>query len=270
LVFFKALFKNSVTLQNKQGMKALIIDDEHKARKLLSTLLTTNCPEIDHILDAENLLDGVALIREHKPKIVFLDIEMPTHSGLEIGNFFEGEDLDFKIIFITAYNQYAVEAFKLSAVDYLLKPVDTIELKGAVEKALDAIHKGDFNQSIDKLKKSFQDLTRRKLALEVPRGILFIDHDDVLYFEADGMYTRVFLEGNAQELIAKPLKFFVEQLNGVSSFYKPHRSYLININNVSEFNKKDGGYLVMKNQKKVSISRDNKEAFFKVLGQMMH
>jgi len=251
-------------------MKALIIDDEHKARKLLNTLLVDNCPEITTIYSAENLTAGVALIKEHQPKIVFLDIEMPNHSGLEILDFFEGKPIDFKIIFITAYNQYAVEAFKLSAVDYLLKPVDTTELKDAVIKAIEAIKKEDFNQSIDKLKKSFQDLTRRKLALEVPRGIIFIDYKDILYFEADGMYTRVFLAENSQELIAKPLKYFIEQLSSVTNFYRPHRSYFVNIENIKEFNKKDGGYLIMKNNKKVSISRDNKETFYKVLDQMMH
>ena len=119
-------------------MKAIIIDDEKRARHLLSNLITAHCPNISGIKEAHDLESGVDLIKASKPDVVFLDIEMPNQSGLDILEYFPNH-IDFKIIFVTAYNQYAIEAFKLSAVDYLLKPVDTSELKEAVAKAEKAI-----------------------------------------------------------------------------------------------------------------------------------
>ena len=250
-------------------MKALIIDDEHKARKLLSLLITENCREIKTVTTAEDLEKGVAIIEKEQPDLVFLDIEMPRYSGLQILEFFDGKEINFQIIFVTAYNKYAIEAFKLSAIDYLLKPVDVIELKEAITKAIDASKKNDITYNLQLLKQSFKNLSKRKLALEVPRGIIFINYEDILYFEADGMYTKVFLRDNTKELIAKPLKYFVEQLEGNSSFYKPHRSFVVNITSISEFNKKDGGYLVMDNNKKISIARDKKTEFFEVMQSML-
>jgi two-component system LytT family response regulator len=120
-------------------MKAILIDDENKARRLLEALLQDVCPEITAIYQASDLVSGVKLIREQQPDIVFLDIEMPNHSGLQILELFDGKDVNFQIIFVTAYSQYAIEAFKLSAIDYLLKPLDVDEIKKAVDKVI-SIH----------------------------------------------------------------------------------------------------------------------------------
>lgn len=250
-------------------MKALIIDDEQKARKLIQILLEENCPEIETIYNAGNLEDGVAIIKQEKPDLVFLDIEMPRHSGLQILEFFENQEINFQIIFITAYNKYAVDAFKLSAIDYLLKPVDIFELKEAIAKAMEASKKNDITQNLKLLKESFKNLSKRKLALEVPRGIIFIDYVDILYFEADSMYSHVYLKDGSKELIAKPLKYFVDQLAQNSNFYRPHRSYIVNINSIKEFNKKDGGFLIMNDGKKLSIARDKKESFFQIMRELM-
>ena len=116
-------------------MKALIIDDENKARRVLRTLIQEDCLFIDEIHESNNLVDGVKIIKSVKPEIVFLDIEMPEYSGLEIGNFFKREKIDFQIIFTTAYSKYAIEAFKMSAIDYILKPIDSDDLIHAVSKA---------------------------------------------------------------------------------------------------------------------------------------
>ncbi|WP_299439667.1 LytTR family DNA-binding domain-containing protein [uncultured Aquimarina sp.] len=249
-------------------MKALIIDDENKARRLLQALIEIECNDITDIVQAPDLESGVQMIKTEKPDIVFLDIEMPQYSGLQILDFFEDEKVTFQIIFTTGYNQYAVEAFKLSAIDYLLKPIDVEELKIAVNKAVISAKEKTINDKFEDLKQSFKQLSLNKLALDIPKGIIFVSHDDVLYFEADGMYTKVYLQDNKTELICKPLKHFILQLESKSIFYKPHRSYLINLKHIKELSKKDGYHLVMENNKTIPIAKDKKEEFIRVVKEV--
>jgi two-component system LytT family response regulator len=251
-------------------MKALIIDDENKARRLLERLLQEQCQEITEIFQATDLRSGVDIINIQKPDIVYLDIEMPEYSGLQILEFFEDQSIDFQIIFTTAYNQYAVDAFKLSAIDYLLKPIDAAELKTATQKAIKALKKQSINHQLIDLKKAFNQLALNKIALDVPKGIIFIAHEEIIFFEADGMYTRVYLDNNKSELICKPLKHFVQQLNNLPIFYKPHRSYLVNLKNVKELSKKDGHHLVMSNNKTIPISKDKRDEFMSVLSEVFN
>ncbi len=242
-------------------MKALIIDDENKSRRLLETLLKDFCPEISTIFQATDLINGISVIENEAPELVFLDIEMPKHSGLEILSFFDNKEVNFQIIFVTAYNQYALEAFKLSAVDYLLKPVDIDELKTAVEKAINTIQNKSINNQFEDLKKAFKQLSLNKLTIEVSNGILFVSHDEIYFLEADGMYTKIHLKENKTELVSKPLKHFVSQLENKVIFYKPHRSYLINLKHIKSFSKKDGFHLTMDNGKTIPIAKDKKKEF---------
>ena len=246
-------------------MKVIIIDDENKARRLISTLLTENCSDITLQLEANDLETGVALIKEHHPDIVFLDIEMPKHSGLQIVDFFEPHEMNFQIIFVTAYNDYAIQAFKLSAVDYILKPVDILELKTAIEKAKKNIESKSINNRLDDLKRVFQQLSLNKMVLEVPKGILFVSHDDIILFEADGMYTKVYMKNNESQLICKPMKHFVDQLEGKPIFYKPHRSFLVNLKYIKELSKKDGFHLIMENNKTIPIAKEKKDEFLQII-----
>lgn len=249
-------------------MKVIIIDDENKARRLISTLLSENCPEITLQIEADDLETGVALIKEHQPDIVFLDIEMPKHSGLQIVDFFEPNEMNFQIIFVTAYNDYAIQAFKLSAVDYILKPVDVSELKSAIEKAKRNIESKSINNRLDDLKRVFQQLSLNKMVLEVPKGILFVSHDDIILFEADGMYTKVYMKNNESQLICKPMKHFVDQLQDKPIFYKPHRSFLVNLRYIKELSKKDGFHLIMENNKTIPIAKEKKDEFMQLIQDM--
>lgn len=246
-------------------MKAIIIDDENKARKLIHTLIDEECSEIELILEASDLESGVALIKEHHPDLVFLDIEMPNHSGLQILEFFEASEVNFQIIFITAYNEYAVQAFKLSAIDYLLKPIDIEEFKSAVDKAVFSVKNKSIDTKLNDLKKVFQQISLNKMVLEIPKGILFVSHDDLLFFEADGMYTKVYMKNNETQLICKPLKYFADQLSEKPIFYKPHRSYLLNLKYIKELVKKDGFYLIMENGKTIPIAKEKKEEFLQLI-----
>lgn len=249
-------------------MKAIIIDDEKRARRILKTLIEEECPKILTVFDAENLLEGVAIIKAEQPDVVFLDIEMPNHSGLQILDFFKKDTINFQIIFTTAYGHYAIDAFKLSAVDYLLKPIDIDELKTAINKASDSLEENFIKEKLLNLERNFQQLALNKIALEVPKGIRFVSHEDILFFEADGVYTKVFLQNGKTELICKTLKHFTEQLSNKPLFYKPHRSYLINLKYMTEITKKDGLQVIMSNNKSIPIARDRKDEFMDIINRV--
>lgn len=249
-------------------MKVIIIDDENKSRRLLEAMLLEVTTEIDSVLHASDLESGVALIKAEAPQIVFLDIEMPKYSGLQIMEFFKNEEVNFQIIFVTAYNKYALEALRLSAIDYLLKPLDIEELKPALEKAMQVGKQNNINAQLEDLKKAFQTLSLNKIALEIPKGFIFVSHDDVLYFEADGMYTNVYLQNNKIELICKPLKHFVDQLETNAIFYKPHRSFLVNLKHIKELSKKDGYFLIMENDKTIPVSKEKRNDFIKIIQEV--
>jgi len=242
-------------------MKAIIIDDERKARNVLKILVEENCPKITEIFQAENLLDGVALIKKERPNIVFLDIEMPEHSGLEILDFLDKEVINFEIIFTTAYSEYAIQAFQLAAIDYILKPVTPTQVKEAVEKAVELIGKSQINVRLEELKRSLSSTNFTKIALPFAHGIKFVNFKDIITLEADGMYTKIATTTHNNLLVSKPLKHFHELFKSQPVFYKPHRSFIINLSYIKEFIKKDGGYIVMDNDNIVSLSKDKKAEF---------
>jgi len=246
-------------------MKVIIIDDEPKARKLLEVLIKENCPRIETIFKAEDLLIGVELIKKEKPEIVFLDIEMPQHSGLEIVDFLDREELDFEIIFTTAYSEYAIKAFELSAIDYILKPIRPSKVIEAVDKAISSIGKSQINTKLDELKKALASSNFKKIGLPVADGIKFIEFDQIIMFEAEGMYTKITTTSESEILISKPLKHFVALLENIQNFYRPHRSYLINLKYIKQYVKSDGGYILMDNNKTVSISKEKREEFLTIV-----
>jgi two-component system LytT family response regulator len=245
-------------------MKAVIIDDELKARRVLQTLIQEECPKVKQIKDADDLMSGIALIRAFQPDIVFLDIEMPEYSGLEIMNFLSEDEVTFKLIFTTAYNHYAIEAFKLNAVDYLLKPIDSDELKEAIDKVEVQIGNKEIHKKLHELKLSLNESNFKKIGLPNSNGIKFVDFDEIIMLEADGMYTKVSTTSE-EVLVSKPLKYFVGLLQKINTFYRPHRSYLVNLKYLREYVKKDGGYIIMENDKTVSISKDKKEEFLTIV-----
>ncbi|MEQ8581538.1 MAG: LytTR family DNA-binding domain-containing protein [Marinoscillum sp.] len=246
-------------------MKAVIIDDEQKARRLLRLLLEENCPQITAIETAEDLPKGVALINEFQPDIVFLDIEMPGYSGIQLLEFFTPEQINFEVIFTTAYSEYAIKAFELNAIDYLLKPLRHDQLETAVQKAIQQIGQSKVSERLEELRNTLKVSNIRKIGLPVSNGVLFVELDDVIMMEADRMYTKVFTTGDGELLVSKPMKFFTDILEGVREFYRPHRSFVINLKHIKQYVNQDGGYIIMDNQKLVGISKDKKDEFFQVM-----
>lgn len=246
-------------------MKAIIIDDEPKARQVLEILLEENCPEIELLTTAEDLLSGIELIKSHQPDVVFLDIEMPEHSGLKIMELMDGYPMDFQIIFTTAYSEYAIQAFELNAIDYLLKPLRPEKLKLAVQKAIDSHGNSQINERLTELRKSLKDSNFKKIGLPYSNGIKFVDFSDIITLKASGMYTEIQTENDGKVVVSKPLKHFVELLEKFHTFYRSHRSYVVNLSHLKEYVKKSGGFIIMDNGAEIPIANDKKEEFLTIV-----
>jgi two-component system LytT family response regulator len=234
-------------------MKAIIIDDEKRARVSLSLLLQEYCPQVTIVAECENLPEGVKAIRKHQPDIVLLDIEMPGHSGLELLDFFDENEVNFSIIFTTAYNEYALKAFKFSAVDYLLKPIIPEELAEAVERV--AKQKQRF-ENFRAFKENLQQETLTKIAVPSGNTLLFLDTDKIIYIKGEGAYSEVFCSDGCKQLVSRNLKNFEDILCSDSRFLRIHKSYIVNFNFVVAFNKSDGGSIELENKAQIPVSPD--------------
>lgn len=237
---------------------AVIIDDEERARSGLQTLLTNYCPTIELIASCGSVPEGVLAINKNRPDIVFLDIEMPEYNGFDLLGFFR--EVDFEIIFVTAYNDYAIRAFEVAATDYLLKPVDIDKLRLAVEKATQRRNHQNMNNRLEVLKDSLSGGPFNKIALPASDGLLFIETADIVYLEADGAYTDVWLKNGSKIVVSKKLRFFEEILDGRVNFFRSHRSFIVNINYLKKYNKGENA-LTLDNGKTIVISRDKKSEF---------
>lgn len=245
-------------------IQAIIIDDEARARNTLSTLLKEYHPQVDIVASCANVPDGVLAINQKRPQLVFLDIEMPEYNGFELLSFFR--EIDFQVIFVTAYNEYAIKAFEVSAVDYLLKPVDIDKLKSAIAKVEEKLNSFDMQNKLEVLKDSFKTGQFNRIALPVSEGLLFIEVPDIVFLEAEGSYTNVWLRNGSKILVSKKLKFFEEILDARPNFFRSHRSFIVNINFLKKYNKNESS-LTLDNGKTAYISRDRKAEFEEQLRQ---
>lgn len=248
-----------------EEMKALIVDDEAKARNLLRVLLEENCPQIIEMQEAANVPEAVRLINRFHPDIVFLDIEMPGYSGIQLLDFFSPEQVTFEIVFTTAYSEYAIKAFDLNAVAYLLKPLSDDKVVQALAKAIENIGKSQVNRRLEELKKTLHSSKFNKIGLPLADGVLFVNLDEIVFFQADRMYTKVYTQNDEALLVSKPMKFFLNILSDNSAFYRPHRSFLINLNHIKRYSTQEGGFILMDNEQVVSISKENREEFQKIV-----
>ena len=237
-------------------MKAIIIDDEKRARISLALLLQEYCPEVTVVAECENLPEGIKAIRKQQPDIVLLDIEMPGHSGLELLDFFDENEVNFSIIFTTAYNEYALKAFKFSAVDYLLKPIIPEELAEAIQRV--SKQKQRF-ENFKAFKENLQQETLTKIAVPSGNTLLFLDTNKIMYIKGEGAYSEVFCNDRTKQLISRNLKNFEDILCSDSRFLRIHKSYIVNFNFVTAFNKSDGGSIVLENKIQIPVSPDKSQ-----------
>jgi two-component system LytT family response regulator len=245
---------------NKQ-LKAIIVDDETNARLSLRGVLEEYITYISIADEAKDIPDAVKAIHKHKPDIVFLDIEMPGYSGLSLLDFFDKDAIDFKIIFVTAYSEYAINAFEISAVDYILKPIRKEHLERALNKL-----QNNTSEKLSVLRDNLYNPNDKKISLQTSEGLFFIKLDDVIYLKADGSYTHIFLSNGQKITNTKRLNEY-ERLESAGRFLRIHRSHIINLNHISKILKQDGGTVVMSNGDMLSVSADKKQQLMNAIDE---
>lgn len=238
-------------------LRAIIIDDEVRAQRVLTNLLKKFCPTVEVLDVCSNVPDAVIAINKYAPDVVFTDIEMPDYSGFELISFFK--EVNFEIVFTTGYNEYALKAFEVSAVDYLLKPIQIEQLEKTVAK-LEKLKQASMQQRLDILSENLQTAEINKIALPSLDGLIFVAVDTIIYLEADGAYTKVHLKESKSIHVSKKLKYFEILLENRNQFYRVHRSTIININAIVKYTKADNS-ISLDNGATVGISRDKKTAF---------
>ena len=240
------------------NIRSIIIDDEPNNVENLRSIITAYCPEVEVMAAAFNAADGINAIKANQPDLVFLDIQMPGASGFDVLKAFTATN--FEVIFITAYDQYGIQAIKFSALDYLLKPINIAEFKLAISKAKDKIASKKQNHNIDNLLAYIKSGQREspKIALPTLTEIRYIKVNTIVRCEAENNYTTFYLENGEQILVCKTLKEFAELLQP-HHFIRPHQSHLVNLHFVKSYLKEDGGTLLLNDQTRIPISRQNKD-----------
>lgn len=247
-------------------LRTIIIDDESHVRETLQHMLRKFCPQVKLVGEAASVASGIRVIREKAPELILLDIKMDDGTGFDlldqIGN------IDFKIIFITAYEQYAIHAFDFSAIDYILKPVNPEKLTDAVTKAEQMVL-SSFILQLDTLKKNLNtpENRDRKIILRTMENIYLIDVQDIIHCASDGSYTIFDTIEEGRITISKPIKEYDDLLAG-SGFLRVHRSHLINLKHVRRFSRQDGGMVVMKKGIEVPASTRGRERLMELFEEM--
>jgi two-component system LytT family response regulator len=242
--------------------KILIIDDEKPTRDFIRHLLESFQLNVQLFSDGENVKSGIEAIERIQPDLVLLDIQMPDGNGFDVlkGTSFKS----FEVIFITAFQEFAIQAIKFSALDYILKPIDTEEIQTSVCKALETIHhKRDESQFVA-LENNLQPQLKRKLVLKTMESIHVVEIEQIIRCEADKNYTSFFLSNGKKIIVSKTLKDYDTMLAGYN-FFRAQQSHLINIDYIDRYDKQDGGSVIMKDGAAIPLSPAKKEQFFQLL-----
>lgn len=239
-------------------IKSIIVDDEEGGRISLNNQLKENCPEVEVLALCDTLSTAIANIKKYKPDVVFLDIQLRNEIGFDLLK--KIDKIDFEVVFVTAYDKYAIKAFRFSAIDYLLKPVDPEELKKAVKKVENKhSDKHSYRQFENFLhNQQLTNLGAKKIALPTTDGLVFIEVRDIIRCDADDNYTMFFFKNGKKFMVARTIKDFEELLDDFG-FFRIHQSHLVNLNEVKQFVRDEGGYVIMTDESKIPVSRRKKD-----------
>lgn len=248
-------------------MRTLIIDNEEQVRIGLKKQLMVLCPSVTQIKEANGVASGLQQIADFKPELVFLDVEMDDGTGIELIQ--KLKHFDFQLIFITAHDKYAVNAFKLSAIDFLLKPIDAEDLIKAVEKAREHLKNRSLEFQFQILQESLSSITihEKKIVLKDSESIYFVKVSDIVHCKAEGPYTEFYLIPQQKITISKSLKEYEELLEPYG-FVRTHHSHLINIKRIVRFDKANGGTLILENKQTVPVSQRKREQIMELLNNL--
>ena len=241
-------------------IRCILIDDESNSLEMMEWLLKTYCPQVKIEAMCNTASKGIEAINQYKPDLVFLDIEMPHMNGFDMLEQFD--KLFFDVVFCTAYDQFAIRAFRYSALNYLLKPVDPDDLKETIRR-LEEKKSTPSREQIELLLQNMQQAvkpTLQRIALTANDGMIFVSTEDILYCQAESNYTSVVLKGGKKILVSKVLKDIDETLAG-KDFFRVHNSFLINLNHINRFVRGEGGYVVMDDGATIGISRSRRQDF---------
>lgn len=246
-----------------EAIRAIVVDDENHCIQTLRYDLARLCPQVEVIAESTFGEDAVQKINTLKPDLVFLDIEMPGMSGFELLR--RLMPISFEVIFVTAYDQYAIQAFRYATLDYLLKPVVGEQLKEAIARVMAHRHVPDQSFQFDTLLHNLRDgLRSPRIALPSGRGMDFVNTEDILYCMAESNYTHVRVRDGKKYTCSKTLKDIEHLLEGLT-FFRIHQSYLINMQHVQRYLRDDGGYVVMSDGFRIPIAKRRKEEFMTIL-----
>ncbi len=245
-------------------MKIIIIDDEARARKSIADILKFSQHDLDIAEEADCVKTGIEAIRKHKPDLILLDIDMPDGTGFDLLKALDY--ISFKIIFITAYEEFAVKAFDFSAIDYILKPADPKKLLDAITKAHQAVEQENINLKMNALFANLDNVNpdSKKLVLKTAEKIYLINTGDIIRCESDMGYTQFFMVDGEKVLVSRNLKEYETMLNGLG-FFRIHQSHLINIRFIDYYDKTEGGSVKMKDNSMLPLSRRKKESFLRLI-----
>ncbi|WP_310378535.1 LytTR family DNA-binding domain-containing protein [Flavobacterium sp.] len=243
-------------------MRTILIEDEDQAISALLADIKQHCPELEIIGTAGSVEEGVKLIQKLSPELVFLDIQLSDGLGFDILETFKNNN--FKIIFTTAYSQYAIKAIKFSALDYLLKPINTGELKIAVKKAFDTNKETNQAQIENFIKNQNLLNPNKRIALQTSQGVFLYELQTIIRCNSEGNYTSIHFTNGKRLLIAKPLKEYEDILSSFG-FERIHHSHIINLNHLVSYLNKDGGYVVLSDNTSLPVSIRKKSQLLKIL-----
>lgn len=247
-------------------IKAVIIDDEINNQELISNLLKSYAENVQVVGLANSVDSAYKAIHEHHPDLIFLDIQMPDGTGFDLLKKFD--KINFKIIFVTAHQEFAIEAFKYSALDYLLKPLSPANLLAAVKKAEETMGEDELNTKLKILLNNIAEpiKNKKKIVLKTMERIYSVDLDDIIRFESDGGYTKVYLTDGKRIMVSKTMKEFDDLLLD-AGFLRVHHSHLINMNHLFCFEKTEG-HVVMKDDSIVPVSNRKKDQLLELLNML--
>jgi two-component system LytT family response regulator len=244
-------------------IRTVVIEDEEHSRKMLMAMLQEHCRAINVVGSADSVKSGLTAIAEQKPELVFLDIELQSETSFEILE--KLPEINFELVFTTAFDHYALKAIKFCAIDYLLKPIDLNELKVAVAKAEKRLNREYLNRNLEVLVNNLKSSSQNnhKIALSTLEGLLFVNVSDIIYCESSGPYTKFILKQADRIVTSRHLKEYENMLNGYE-FFRIHKSYLVNLREIKKYVRGEGGQLFMSDGAALSVSKQRKDDFLHI------
>ncbi|MEL6676983.1 MAG: LytTR family DNA-binding domain-containing protein [Bacteroidota bacterium] len=246
-------------------LKALIVEDERNSQELLKALITEYCDGIEVASIAGNVADALAAVKDVNPDLVFLDIELPDGDGFQVLE--KSENITFDVIFTTAYDQYAMRAFKFSATDYLLKPVDIEELQAAAQRVVEkrqSEEPGNKGEHLEALIRNIRNMGKpfKRIVLPTSNGFTVVNPEDIIRCESDRNYTFIFLNDGRKILVSRTIKEYDEMLQDYN-FFRIHQSHLINLAYLKNYTRGRGGYVELTDGSQLDVSARRKSEFLK-------